>query len=59
MTCMLHRLPPDFVARTREEAKRVLDDPEANERIKKLAWRFLLDERKVGLSPEAEIKNGV
>ena len=45
MTCMLHRLPPDFVARTKDEAKKILEDRDSDPRTRKLAWNWLKDEK--------------
>ena len=45
MTCMLHRLPPDFVARTREEALKILKDKDSDPRLRLTVWKWLKDEK--------------
>ena len=48
MTGMVQRLPPSYLARTKSDAMKVLENPEASPSLKQLAWRFLLHERRRG-----------
>ena len=36
-------LPPKYLADRRAEAKRILDDLDQPQELRRLAWRFLLD----------------
>ena len=44
MTCMVQRLPPAYVLKTKQEAGEILRDPNAPYSRKKLAWEFLKSE---------------
>lgn len=59
MTCMVQRLPPAFVARTVAEARAILADPESGESLKRMAWRFLLDERRRDVQPPCDTEGQI
>lgn len=44
MTCRVQALPPAFVAKTKEEARVILNDPNSTYSQRKLAWDFLRNE---------------
>ena len=53
MTCRIQALPPTYVAKTKKEARAILNDPASTYSQRKIAWEFLRAEHK-SRKPEGE-----